>query len=164
MGRPSKEQQDQRRRELGQKQLSFAVWLATPPAGREPATYQDLATVLGVSYQTLWRWERDPRVMEASRFIVLQQAASPDKVAAILDMLHESALAERDVKRAEVWLKASGVMSAHQRNGHLASLGEGDVPELADFSVEALEEMKAAMAAAEAEAERVREARARLGS
>jgi transcriptional regulator with XRE-family HTH domain len=148
MARPSNEQAALKRRELNEKQMAFAVWSATIPVDRVPETRDGLAEVLGVSRQTLWRWERDPRVTEAVRFLVLQNAGSPDRVGSILDMLHEEALAQRSGRLAEVWLKATGVMSQFQRNSTLLEFVEQENAEFTDFSLEELELLRAQASAA----------------
>jgi hypothetical protein len=112
MGRPSNEERTQRQRALNDKQLTFAVWFATPVGVREPRTLEDVAQVLGVDRSTVWRWSRDPRVLDASRYVVLQNAGEPGKVTQVLDMIHSVAVENRDVKFAELWLKAVGVLAA----------------------------------------------------
>lgn len=144
MRRPLKSEVERKARELSDKQLAFAVWLATPPALRQPKSKEDLAAVLGSNRQTLWRWEKDPRIIEASRVVVLQNAGDPDKVTSVLDMLHGLALENRDKGAAETWLKAVGVMSSHaQRDLSLwENVSEDSLDALSDEALEALRAAK----------------------
>lgn len=163
MSRPTNEERQRTARALTDKQLSFAVWLATPIGVREPKTQDEVADVLGVSRQALWRWSKDPRVLDASRYVVLQNAGEPSKVTQVLDMIHETALANRDVKYAELWLKAVGVMAAHNQRD--LSLWDQVTEESLDaLSDEALESLRAAKLAEVEEQERLVRARQHLAS
>lgn len=163
MGRPSGEVVERRRRELSEKQLAFVSWLAVPPSLRRPAGKEDLAAALGTNRQTLWRWERDPRVVEAARVIVLQNAGDPDRVVSVLDMLHGLALERRDKGAAEVWLKAVGVMGS-QSSRDLALWDDVSDEALDLLSDEALEALRLMKEAELLEREAVAGAKAKLGS
>lgn len=143
MARPTNEQAAKTRRELNEKQMAFAVWSATPDGIKQPATQNELCEVLGVSRQTVWRWERDPRVIEAIRFLVLQNAGSPDRVGKVLDMLFEESIAQRSPRVAEVWLKATGFMTQFQRSSSLLDYVEQESAEFTDFSLEELQMLRA---------------------
>lgn len=154
-GRPTVEQSATKRRELNARQRAFVVWCATPPALREIQTQEELCEVLGVSRQRMWAWSKDPRVVEAIRFVTLQNAGSPEKVQAILDMVYRQAMDKGDVRYAEVWLKASGVMTQFGRSGDLLevvdeleqdSIGELSLEELQRVRGLALEERSEAAA------------------
>lgn len=153
MGRPTKETTERQRRELNEKQVAFAVWAAMPDTIRSPKTIEEFCEVIGVTRQTAWRWEKDPRVIEAVRFIVLQNAGSPDRVGQILDMLYEDALSKRDLRKAELWLKSTGVLTQFTRPSGLLEYVESEAGSFADFSVEELERLRQSAAAAEAERE-----------
>src|SRR5829696_1878320 len=103
------------KRELSQKQISFIVWSATPEGLREPKTRESLLEVLGISRQTGWRWDQDPRVKDAIRFVVLQNAGSPGRVEAILDMVYNHAVDTKNMKAAELWIKSVGLLSQFTR-------------------------------------------------
>jgi hypothetical protein len=151
-GRPTSQEAAVKRRELNARQRAYVVWAATPPALREIKTQEELQEVLGVSRQAVWKWSKDPRVVEAIRFLTLQNAGSPDKVQTILDMVFEQAMEKRDVRYAEVWLKATGV-SASRGSGELLEVAdelEGDA--IADMSLEELERVRALALADRAEA------------
>lgn len=142
MGRPTNDEQQRKQRELSDKQLAFAVWFATPPALRQPKTQDELAKVLGSNRQTIWRWSKDPRILDAARYVVLQNAGEPDRVVSVLDMLYELAMEKRDSKVAETWLKAVGVMQAHSQRD--TSLWDHVSDETLDaLSDEALEQLRA---------------------
>jgi len=143
MGRPTKVEQEQKRRELSEKQMAFAVWHAAAPAEREPKSEADLCEVLGVSRQSAWRWRQDPKVVEAIRYLSLQRAGSPDKVARMLDMLFDLSIESRSVRGAEAWLKATGVMSQFQRSSSLLETVEAEAGEFTDFSLAELEALRA---------------------
>lgn len=151
MGRPTNEQQETRRRELNEKQLAFAIWFATVPELRVPGSLSEFAEVVGVSRQTIWKWERDPRVTEAVRYLTLQNSSDPLKVGQILDMLHAEALEKKSGKLAEVWLRATGVMSQFNRTSGLLDWASEEQGEFADFSLEELEALRAQHAAAKTE-------------
>lgn len=163
MARPTKDEQTRKQRELSDKQLAFAVWLATPPHLRQPATKDELALVLGSNRQTLWRWEKDPRVIDAARFVVLQNAGDPDRVVQVLDMLYDVALSKRDAKVAETWLKAVGVMQAHSQRD-MALWDHVSEDALDSLSDEALLALKAAKELEIQERERIQAAKEKLGS
>lgn len=159
MGRPTKDTSERQRRELNEKQVAFAVWAAMPETARQPPTVEAFCEVIGVTRQTVWRWEKDPRIVEAVRFIVLQNAGSPDRVGQILDMLYEDALARRDLRKAELWLKSTGVLTQFTRPSGLLEYVESEVGSFTDFSVEELERLREAAAAAESEREAISRAK-----
>lgn len=134
-GRPTREQASLKRRDLNERQRAFVLWSATPVAEREFQTKREFAAALGVSEQVLWKWSKDPRVVEAVRFVTLQNASSPDKIRRVLDMVFEQAMEKKDVRMAEIWMKASGVMGQFGR-----AVDIGDIVEdlEADMSITAL--------------------------
>lgn len=153
VGRPTKEASERKRRELNARQRAYVVWCATPPALREIQTQEELCEVLGVSRQRLWQWSKDPRIVEAIRFVTLQNAGSPEKVQAILDMVFERAMERKDVRYAEVWLKASGVMTQFGRSGDLLeTVDELEQDSIADMSLEELQRVRDLALADRAEA------------
>lgn len=136
-------------RALNDKQLAYAIWLATPAGLRVPRELGDLAVTLGVSRQMLWRWSKDPRILEASRIVVLQNAGDPAKITQVLDMVQDIAVQRKDLKAAELWLKAVGAM---------ASLRQTDTAlwdEVTDKALDSLsdDQLEAALAAKQAEAD-----------
>ena len=140
------------RKELNSRQRANIIWAATPEENREPKTKKELAQVLGVTEQAMWKWARDPRVIEGIRFVTLQNAGGPLKVTAMLDMIYDVALAKRDPKLGEIWLKATGVYSQFGRSGDmLAPAVDENGDSFDDFSLEELEALKAEAEAAKAE-------------
>lgn len=159
MGRPSNAEREAQARELNEKQLAFAVWFATPAPMREPQEMGDLADVLGVTRQSLWRWSKDPRILDAARYVVLQNAGDPGKVSQVLDVLHRDAVTNGDKKSAELWLKAVGVMAA-QTNRDLAlwdNVTEDALDSLSDEALAALKRQKEAESFERAAIDRARE-------
>lgn len=154
MGRPTLEDTARKGRELNERQLAFVVWAAMPETVREPKTIEEFCEVVGVTRQSVWRWEKDPRVVEAIRFVVLQNAGSPLRVGQILDMLFEDALSGRDLKKAELWLKSTGVLTQFTRpTGLLDYVADQTSGGFSDFSTDELERLRQAAAAAEVERE-----------
>lgn len=156
MGRPSNTEVAAKVKELNRQQMAFVVWSATPADLREPRSKKELGEVIGVSQQSLWRWEKDPRVLDAIRFVVLQNAGEPGKVSMILDMLHAKALADKDREAAKVWLQATGVMSAFGRQNSVLDALDADADfDIADFSLEQLEAFRDEQVAAQSERDAV---------
>lgn len=133
-----------RARELNARQRAYVIWKATPELQRSPKTQKEFAEVIGVTEQAVWKWSKDPRIIEAIRFVTLQNVGEPKKVTDILDMMYEVAMAKKDPKVAEVWLKATGVYSQFGRTADFLELpedAEGDSFE--DYSLEELERLRA---------------------
>ncbi len=152
-GRPTKEVTEKKRRELNSRQRAYAVWCATPPLEREIQTQRELCEVLGVSKQMMWKWSKDPRVQEAIRFLTLQNAADPKKIQMVLDMIFTVAMERKDVRHAEVWLKASGVMSQYSRSSELLEVTDELAEEsIADMSLDELTRVRDLALAERAEA------------
>lgn len=113
-GRPSKLSLQQAQKDLNDRQLEFVVWSATPEKYRNPRTQRELAGVLGVSEPTLWRWSKNPKVIQATRWMVMHQAGDPERIGQILDILYQIAndATEATGKRVEAareFLAAVGV-------------------------------------------------------
>lgn len=163
-GRPTKEQAASKRRELNARQRAYVVWASTPPAEREIKSVQELAEVLGVSFQQVYKWGKDPRVVEAIRFCTLQNAGSPDKIQAILDMVFQQAMERRDVRMAEVWMKGTGVMGSFGRSADILEIVEDIESEvtIADLSVDELQRIRDLAVAERAELAAVELARREL--
>ena len=151
-GRPTSQEVAARRRELNARQRAYVVWAATPPAMREIKTQEELQELLGVSRQAIWKWSKDPRVVEAIRFVTLQNVGSPDKVQAILDMVFEQAMAKQDVRYAEVWLKAAGVTASRGSGELLEVVDELEGDSIAEMSLEELQRVRELALADRAEA------------
>lgn len=142
-GRPSNAERERKKRDLNRNQLAYVMWAATPVSLREPASKKEFAQVIGVDDVTLWRWEKDPRILDAIRFVVLQNAGDPLHVGQILDMLHNKAIVDKDREAAKVWLQATGVMSQLTRSNSILDHLEDEELSFSDFSKEQLEAMLA---------------------
>lgn len=163
-GRPTVEESQRKRRELNARQRAYVVWVATPPAEREIQTLVELCEVLGVTKQAVWKWSKDARVQEAVRFYTLQNASSPDRVQAMLNMVYDVAMEKRDVKYAEVWMRASGVMGQFGRSSDLLDVADEIVEDsIADLSLEELQRVRDLAVAERAEAAAIELAKRRVG-
>lgn len=152
-GRPTLQQQESKRRDLNARQRAYVIWQATPPAEREIRSLAELGEVLGVTPQAMYKWSRDPRVIEAIRFCTLQNASSPDRVRQILDMVFQQALEKKDVRFAEIWMKGTGVMGQFGRSPDILEVAdELEQETIADLSLEELERVRELALAERAEA------------
>jgi hypothetical protein len=152
-GRPSVAQVERKQRELNARQRAYVIWYATPPAEREIQSVDELGEVLGVSRQAIWKWSKDPRIVEAIRFCSLQNAGSPEKVRQILDMVFEQAMLKKDVRMAEVWMKGAGVMGQFGRSGDVLDIVEDlEQDTIADLSLDELQRVRELALAERAEA------------
>lgn len=152
-GRPTAAETAQRRRELSQRQRAYVLWEASNHATREPKTLAEFCEVIGISRQSAWKWSKDPRIVEAIRFVTLQNAGDPMKVKDLLDMVYEVAMSKRDPKLAEVWLKATGVFSQFGRSGDLLEIPDDlETDTFENYSLEQLEELRDQALAANLEA------------
>src|SRR6476469_3523351 len=59
-------------------QMKYIEWLATPKSLRQPQTKEELADKIGVTRQTLSRWEALPGFWEARDTLLDQYAAESD--------------------------------------------------------------------------------------
>lgn len=162
-GRPTKEVSERKQRELNANQRAYVIWSATPEPLREIKTVGELCELLGVTPQAAWKWSKDPRIVEAIRFVTLQNAAEPVKIQTILDMIYDRALEKKDVRFAEVWLKASGVMTQFGRSGDLLEVqDELESEVMKSMTLAELEEVRALALAQSAETAAVEIARRKL--
>lgn len=152
-GRPKKDVSERRQRELNARQRAYVVWMATPPLEREIKTLTELQEVLGVSQQAMWKWSKDPRIIEAIRFCSLQNAGSPERVRQILDMVFEQAMEKKDVRYAEIWMKGTGVMGQFGRSADVLEIVDDlEQDTISDLSVEELQRVRDLALAERAEA------------
>lgn len=113
-GRPSTVSLQRAQRDLNEKQVAFVVWCATPEKYRQPPSRPALADDLGVSDVTLWRWSKNPKVINAIRWMVLHTAGDPAQVSRIIGFLAETAEDESQQMRhrleaAREFLSAVGI-------------------------------------------------------
>lgn len=163
-GRPTRDVSERKKRDLNARQRAYVVWMATPPVEREIKTLGELQEVLGVSQQAMWKWSKDPRIIEAIRFCSLQNAGSPDRVRQILDMVFEQAMEKKDVRYAEIWMKGTGVMGQFGRSADVLEIVEDlEQDTISDLSVEELQRVRDLALAERAEAAAIEIARQRTG-
>ena len=152
-GRPTTQESQRKQRELNARQRAYVIWKATPPAEREIQSERELQEVLGVSQQAMYKWSRDPRVIEAIRFCTLQNASSPERVRQILDMVFQVALEKKDVRFAEIWMKGTGVMGTFGRSPDILEVAdELEQDSIADLSLDELQRVRELALADRAEA------------
>jgi len=133
-GRPSKVSLQRAQKDLNERQLMYVAWQATPEKYRSPKTAKAFAAEMGVTEVTVWRWSKDPRVLEAVRWMVLHHAGDPARVSDVINFLSETALDEQAKMRdrmeaAREYLKAVGVSYAFKSEPRL--LKTVDVDEIA---------------------------------
>lgn len=141
MARPTLVEQQIKRREMSDKQRAYAIWLSTPDALRVPRLRTEMAAQLQVNTRTLYSWDNDPRIKDAARFMVLQNAGDPGNVTEILEMVREVAMNRHDLKAAELWLKSVGVVGSYARNQTLLEVADDALDGFEGFSEEELELM-----------------------
>lgn len=91
-GRPSRVSLQNAQRDLTAKQVQYVVWAATPEKYRQPSSRRELADVIGVTEVTMWRWSKNPKVINAIRWMVLHHAGDPENVSTIIGFLQETAM------------------------------------------------------------------------
>jgi len=67
----------------------YLEWLMTPPGDRQPPTKEAEAEHLGVSYRTLYNWEKEPHFQEKLRSLKLEWGSRwyPDILARLMDVV-----------------------------------------------------------------------------
>lgn len=143
-GRPSTMSLQRAQKDLNERQLMFVAWQATPEKYRDPGSRAALAAQIGVSEMTLWRWSKDPKVLEAVRWMVLHHAGDPARISDVINFLSETALDTearlRDrMDAAREYLKAVGVYYAFKGDGpkllKTQDVDDIDLSELSDTEV-----------------------------
>lgn len=130
------------RKEMSEKQIAYVIWAAQPDGVRQPDTQAEFCLAMGITPSTAWRWSKDPRILDAIRFITLQNAGDPARVTQLLNHVFDRAMRDDQysMKAAELWIKAVGLTSQFTRgNSILDALEEDDT--FADFSTEELERL-----------------------
>lgn len=145
-GRPSTLSLQRAQKDLNDRQLLFVAWQATPEKYRSPGTKRELAAEIGVSEMTLWRWAKDPKVLDAVRWMVLHHAGDPARVSDVINFLSETALDDSQRLRdrmdaAREYLKAVGVQYAFKQEPKLLKTVEVDEIDLSELSDEEIWEL-----------------------
>lgn len=89
---------------------SYIDWLCTAPAEREPPSKQKYADSVGLTTETLRRWEKDKTFREEWQRRSDSVLGSPERQQSVLDVLYKQALSG-DVKAADLFLRATGKMA-----------------------------------------------------
>jgi hypothetical protein len=137
-GRPSKRSLQDAQKTLNDNQLRLAVWLSVPESSRVPATKLELAKSLGVSEVTLYKWQKNPDVIMAVRWLQLNAAGNVGRVSDVLDFLYnttqDDTLWMKDrLSAAKQWLQAVGVFEAWKYDNELLKVQTVD-----DFDLDSL--------------------------
>ena len=145
-GRPSKKSLADAQKTLNDNQLKFAVWLSMPEVARRPKSRQGFADQLGVTTVTLYRWEKNPDVIMAVRWLQLNNAGQSTRVSDVLDFLYnttmDSELWMKDrLNAAKQWLNAVGVNHAWKYDNKLLNVVQVDEVDLDSLSDEELWEL-----------------------
>lgn len=139
-GRPSKSSIQRAQRALHDNQLRYAVWLSFPEEMRQPSTKKEFAQYINVSMMTLHRWDKDPNLVMAVKWLAIQNAGDVGRISNIVTMLYDTAMdpSKGDRLRVEAardFLKAVGVHEVHKFDNRLLNIqdaGELDLDELTD--------------------------------
>jgi len=94
-------------RPLDERQLAYIEWLVVPRPERIPQTKAEFAAKVGVTLQTLHKWEQHPSFKPTWDARVDQLTGSPERAQAVYDAIFDRAI-NGDTKAAELFLKASG--------------------------------------------------------
>lgn len=137
-GRPSKASLKRAQLALRDNQLRYAVWLSFPENMRNPATKAEFAEYINVSTVTLYRWDKDPNLVMAVKWLAIQNAGDVGRISNIVTMLYETAMdpSKGDRLRVEAardFLRAVGVHEVHKFDNRLFSIEEA-----ADLDLDAL--------------------------
>ena len=137
-GRPSKKSLADAQRQLNDDQLKLAVWLSFPEDQRRPRTAKDFAATIGVTETTIVRWKKIPDVIQATRWLQLQNAGDAGRVSSVLDFLFntvqdESLWMKDRLAAAKQWLQAVGVHEAWKYDNQLLKVRSVD-----DFDLDTL--------------------------
>jgi hypothetical protein len=109
-----------------------------PESSRVPGTKKELAQTLGVSEMTLYKWQKNPDVIMAVRWLQLNAQGNVGRVSDVLDFLYRSTQDEtlwmKDrLAAAKQWLQAVGVFEAWKYDNDLLKVQSVD-----DFDLDSL--------------------------
>jgi len=114
-----------------ERQAIYLAWLLQPKDAREPSTKKAMAEGMGVTYQTLLNYERDPDFTAELRR-QLGHVFRTDRLPSVIDALYRTALEPenpRQVQAARTLLEWLGAVQ-----------GEG-LSDLAEYTAEELEKL-----------------------
>lgn len=128
---------------LDARREAYLEWLCVVPSERKPATKAAYAELVGVSTETLRRWEKDDVFRREWERRSGEIVGSPERSQQVLETLYRQALSG-DVKAAQLYLQATNKMAP-------ATLTVKDERQVSKLSDQELEAMIAAAAASERE-------------
>lgn len=153
-GRPSKSSLLRAQRALHDNQLRYAVWLSFPEEMRRPRTKVEFAKQIGVVVPTLYRWDKDPNLVMAVRWLAIQNAGDVGRISNVVSFLYETTM-DQDLGHrirldaARDFLKAIGVAEVHKFDNKLLQIedvGELDLDSLTDEEIWELQNERARQA------------------
>ena len=138
-GRPSMRSLKEAQKTLNDNQLRLAVWLSVPETSRVPSTKKELAQTLGVSEMTLYKWQKNPDVIMATRWLQLNSAGDVTRVSEVLNFLYETTqdtdeYMKNRLAAAKQWLTAVGVFKAWEYKNALLEVQQVDDLDLDSIS------------------------------
>ena len=101
---------------LTPKQLRTVNWLCTPEPLREPKTQKELAAELGVGSDTVSRWTRTPKIVDAvqtTRHALLRGRDVTDVLGAMVTLAAKG----YDVPAAKLVLEVAGMLGSTEQQG-----------------------------------------------
>lgn len=132
---------------LDARREKYLEWLCCVPSERQPATKQAYADGIGVSAETLRRWEKDDSFRKEWERRSGEIVGSPERSQQVLETLYRQALSG-DVKAAQLYLQATNKMAP-------PTVTVKDERSASRLSDDELESMIAAAAASERERRQV---------
>lgn len=128
---------------LDARREKYLEWLCQVPSERQPATKQAYADSIGVSGETLRRWEKNESFRREWERRAGEIVGSPERSQQVLETLYRQALSG-DVKAAQLYLQVTGKMAP-------PTITVKDERSASKLSDDELEAMIAAAAASERE-------------
>lgn len=126
-GRPSKSSLERAQRTLHDNQLRYAVWLSFPSEMRKPSTKEQFAKLINVALPTLYRWDKDPNLIMAVRWLAIQNAGDVGRISNVVTFLYETTMDDSLGHRVRLdaardFLKAIGVHEVNKFDNKLLKL------------------------------------------
>lgn len=121
---------------------------------RRPRTKVEFAKQIGVVVPTLYRWDKDPNLVMAVRWLAIQNAGDVGRISNVVSFLYETTM-DQDLGHrirldaARDFLKAIGVAEVHKFDNKLLQIedvGELDLDSLSDEEIWELQNERARQA------------------
>lgn len=121
---------------------------------RRPKTKAEFAKQIGVVTPTLYRWDKDPNLVMAVRWLAIQNAGDVGRISNVVSFLYDTTM-DKDLGHrirldaARDFLKAIGVAEVHKFDNKLLQIddvGELDLDSLSDEEIWELQNERARQA------------------